>query len=396
MCGSDQSIIQKARRFDVIWKISSPKRWTNSKSISRIITLALVIIIIAIAGGAAYYFISTFSTTTTPSSTSTESSCTSRSIDAGTPYMGAIAYDPSNGYIYASTKNGMITINSSGNTITDNVSLGFDPSSISYNPGNGMIYATDLATGRGAVFDPNSGNATNLGFNEFPYSTPNPASYNPALNVYYSSGSYLYYIVNASSNSLIDYFQLGTNIQGMTYDQSNQILYIANLGNNTASGSVYAVKPGNDNLVANVTKGAYFGPSGIALDTSNGYLYVTDIGSDYLHTLNLGHGVIGNVSIIDTKTNTFVKTLTVGFGMPRNPIYVEKDSRVYFFSMNYGGGASVLGINDKTNTIAFNVTVDNPTMNIPTGMTFDPQNGCLYLIGNAPSGTVNIVTVPTD
>jgi DNA-binding beta-propeller fold protein YncE len=310
--------------------------------------------------------------------------------------LGALAYDPANGYVYAGTSSGLASIDSSTNRITKNVSLGFQPTFIGYNPGNHMIYAVGFDTFSDAMFNPASASVTKLDFNTTYYSTPSPETYNPTLNVYYSRDLYgLYiYVVDSSSNTLEASLRMGANLRGIAFDDSNGMLYVADSGNSTILGSILAVDSSSNSVVANITDGTDFHPSGIVFDPSNGYLYVMSTVSEHLSSENPGYTFINNVSIIDTKTNTFVQTVLSVAGLFYGAVYAKQANRIYFASMMVGGGVSILGMDDRTNTIVSNTTIDYHIIEVPWGLIYNPRNTCLYVSGTT-SGTVNVVTVPT-
>jgi len=108
-------------------------------------------------------------------------------------------------------------------------------------------------------------------------------------------------------------------------------------------------------------------PYGIAYDPSNGYLYVTDLGSD-------------SVSVINGATNTVIAKILVG----SEPVGVAYDpsNRYIYVTNELSDTVSVI----NGTTVIANITVGSE----PVGVAYDPSNGYLY-VTNFASGTVSII-----
>jgi YVTN family beta-propeller protein len=99
------------------------------------------------------------------------------------------------------------------------------------------------------------------------------------------------------------------------------------------------------------------GPAGMALDPSNGYLYVTNAYSD-------------NVSVINGTTGESVTSIPVG-GSPEGIAYDTQDG--YIYVANYYGNVSV--IDGANNTVVGSIVVGFG----PQGVAFDGENGLVYV-----------------
>ena len=165
-------------------------------------------------------------------------------------YYGApwgITYNPFNKNIYlvVFSNNTILIINSSTNTITGRIWVGWAPNEILYDPENNYMYVTN-------------GQSNDIS------------------------------VINSSTNKVIATISLGYTRQGydrnpwgIAYDSQTHLIYVAEY----LSGTVSVINPKNNSVVARVEVGV--GPSNLAYDPSNGYIYVANWYS-------------GTISIIDT------------------------------------------------------------------------------------------------
>src|SRR5439155_1404357 len=98
------------------------------------------------------------------------------------------------------------------------------------------------------------------------------------------------------------------------------------------------------------------GPSGVAYDSGNGYVYV----SNYFSS---------NVSVIDGTTNTVVATVPVGY-LPRGVAYDSEN--MYVYVADYG--SNNVSVIDGTTVVA---TV--PVGTLPCALAYDGGNGFVYV-----------------
>lgn len=105
-------------------------------------------------------------------------------------------------------------------------------------------------------------------------------------------------------------------------------------------------------------------PFGITFDPVNGYLYVTNFGSN-------------NISVIDATTNRVVSTIPMPYGI--GPIVADTQTGVV-----YTGDAvsTVYGINSSTDRIEWRISLVNagcPYGCAPDPQTYDAANGDIYV-----------------
>ena len=176
-------------------------------------------------------------------------------------------------------------------------------------------------------------------------------------------GGYVKYTLDLLNNTLINGNFVNKNNAiypyGIAYDPSNGYIYVTDLG----SDSVSVIN--GTTVIATIPVGAV--PWGVAYDPSNGYLYVTDAGGD-------------TVSVIDGKTNTFIAKILVGL----HPVGVAYDpSNGYIYVTNE--------LSDTVSVINGTTVIANITVGLhPVGVAYDPSNGYIY-VTNFASGTVSII-----
>jgi YVTN family beta-propeller protein len=260
------------------------------------------------------------------------------------PY--GITLNPDNDLMYVSnygqfnTTGTVSVINGTTNTIVANIPVGKNPQAIVYNPANGLVYAANTLS--------------------------NTLS-----------------IINGTSNSLVGSIIVeafpGKNPTGITINPINNTIYVTNMGSNTVS-----VINGTTNVVVkNITLAtveqevgvgaggtSFFSPAGIAYNSDNGNLYVTNRGSD-------------TISVINGTTNTLVDEISVNSVAPSGIIYNAANNYIYVTNM---GSNTVSVINGTTNNIVANIPVGLG----PSGITYNQNNGDVY-VANSINGTISIM-----
>ena len=175
---------------------------------------------------------------------------------------------------------------------------------------------------------------------------------------------YVKYTLVLSNNSLINgnFVNIVNGIWpvGVAYDSSNGYLYVTN----SFSDSVSVINGANNTVIGNITVGSW--PSGVVYDPSNGYLYVTNYAS-------------GTVSIISTLTQV-TKTYTVTFTESGLPTGTQ-------WSVTFNG----LTRSSTANSITFTgVPAGNYTWNATPIMAVG--SGTRY-VAQTSSGTISVPTV---
>ncbi|MGC2563222.1 MAG: beta-propeller fold lactonase family protein [Nitrososphaeraceae archaeon] len=258
------------------------------------------------------------------------------------PYGVALNLD--NGLIYVSnygqfnTTGTVSVINGTTNDIVASIPVGKNPQAIVYNPANGLVYTANALS--------------------------NTLS-----------------IINGTSNSLVGSIVVGAfpgkNPTGITLNPINNSIYVTNMGSNTVS-----VINGTTNVVVNnitlATGGhgegaggtGFFSPAGIAYNSDNGNLYVTNRGSDTL-------------TVINGTTNELVDGISLNAIAPSGIVYNAANNYIYVTNM---GSNTVSVINGTTNTVVANIPVGLG----PNGIAYNQNNGDVY-VANSVNDTISIV-----
>ena len=152
---------------------------------------------------------------------------------------------------------------------------------------------------------------------------------------------------------------------------------LSNNNNSSSAGYVkYTLVLSNNTLVKGNfinSKDDLINPSFFSFDSSNGYVYVVNSGSD-------------SVSVINGATNTVIDTIPVG-SSPEGVSFDSSNGYVYFTNF---GSKNVSVINGATNSVIDTINVGSE----PVGVTFDSSNGYVY-VANYYSGTISIIATTT-
>lgn len=194
-------------------------------------------------------------------------------------------------------------------------------------------------------------------------------------------------VINPTTNQVVTTVRIGFMPKYVAVDSSNGDIYVTDIlcvsdDCNTAVGDVSVIDGSTNKLIANVTVGSE--PWGLAFDSANGDVYVANLGSN-------------TVSVINGSTNQVVTNVPVGFG-PFAVAFDPSNEEVYVTnwavaSLTHPQG-TVSVINDSTNQVVATTSVGIG----PDALAFDPVNGEIYVsssgFGNFPYNlTQNSVSV---
>ncbi|MDG7044457.1 MAG: YncE family protein [Nitrososphaerota archaeon] len=239
---------------------------------------------------------------------------------------------------------------------------------------------------------------------------------------YNTSGSVLYTLLLHNGTLLYGNQQTNTNPSNdtnpyaVTYDTADRCIYVTN-GSGSGPGSVQVINSSTEMMVANIGVGPK--PYGIAYDSANGYMYVTDYGSDAVSVINtssqsvittipVGHEPYGiaydsangylyvadsgstdnnyYISVIDPTMESVVGIINMSFNAPLELLY--DPSNGYIYATIPGGGR--VAVIDPVNDSALSYIAG---FNGPYAIAYDPSNGLVYVTNAAGSEYVNTVAV---
>ena len=289
----------------------------------------------------------------------------------GEGYPSAIAYNPSNGYLYVLSLNSVFVVDPASDRVIERIPLNMagslEPTSIAYDPSNGYIYVA-VNVSSVLVINP----ATKEVVSEVPVRGEIwQMVYDPSNGYIYAAvtSSNAVAVIDPSKNAVVATIGVGLNPIGMTYDPKNGYIYVADYG----SGEASVINPKNNNVVANVSVGGF--PWGITYDPKNGYIYVAEYN--------------GKVAVVDPSTDKVVANISVGDGVARWVTYDPSNGLAYVTVDCYNAPNNVTVIDPSNNSIVAKIQVGY----FPWGIVYDPVNGYLY-VANMRSGTLSVIATP--
>jgi YVTN family beta-propeller protein len=302
------------------------------------------------------------------------------------PY--GIALNLDNGLIYVSnygqfnTTGTVSVINGTGNAIVASIPVGKNPQAVVYNPANGLIYTANALSNTLSIINGTSNSLVgSIIVGAFPGKNPTGITLNPINNTIYvtNMGSNTVSVINGTTNVVVNNITLATGEQeggsggtgffspaGIAYNSDNGNLYVTNRGSDTIS----VINGTTNELVDEISLNA-IAPSGIVYNAANNYIYVTNMGSN-------------TVSVINGTTNTVVANIPVGLG-PNGIAFNQNNGDVYVAnSVN----ETISIVDGLGNTVISNIPLGNN--NNPNDISYDTNNNRLF-ITNTNSSTVSAI-----
>jgi DNA-binding beta-propeller fold protein YncE len=284
-------------------------------------------------------------------------------------------------------------------------------------PYNGDIYvadsSADVATGEGtvSVIDPTTntvvGGPIFLGTNE---DVGAGVAVDPTTDDVYvdgdDDGTATVSVIDPATNTVattidlpnVDGFET-VGYPGVAFDADNGDIYVNGLtidtSTGTLSGTVWEIDPTTNTLANTINLGTDVIPTGMAVDPTNGDVYVTD------NVISSG-GESGEVSVIGAGNS--VSTIDLDTTDPATTAYgvaVEPGGDIYVTDENeLATSGEVFVIDPATNTVVGS-PIDLGTNVVAQGVAVSPSGGDFYVMGSVGqvtppfSGEVFVVD-PTD
>jgi YVTN family beta-propeller protein len=159
----------------------------------------------------------------------------------------------------------------------------------------------------------------------------------------------------ANADSLTSTIPVGNGPMGIAYDSKNGNMYVTNFMSNTVS----VIDGNTNNVISTIPLGSNASPADVAFDSENGKVYVTNFNA-------------GTVSIINGNTNQVIATIP-GLGQGVFAIaYDTENGKVYVTNFNAG---TVSVIDGNTNQVIATIPVGGN----PTAISFNPNNENIYV-----------------
>jgi YVTN family beta-propeller protein len=234
---------------------------------------------------------------------------------------------------------------------------GKGPDALAADPGTGTVYVADKKSAKVTVES-----ESDLG----PVATvsvghdPEGVAVDPGTgNVYVADatapGSVS--VINASTCDAVDHSDckistiagLGDNPDGIAVDPTDGTVYVANRG----SGNVSVISEASGAIVGTVTLGNKTEPFGIAIDSTTHQVYVTDSKSDTVSV------IAGANCSASTQTGCASVPPTIAVGTGPEGVAVDSATDIAYVANNGDGTVSV--INGATNVVSATIGIDSAT-----------------------------------
>jgi|SRR5665647_2179732 len=225
-------------------------------------------------------------------------------------------------------------------------------------------------------------------------------------------------VINTITNTVISTLPVGNNPDGVAVNIDGTKVYVTNFGNDSSLGRSVSVIDTATDEVTNmlVDSGNGIKPFGVAI-TPDETLYVASYVTnsvyainpiaEYCFPINVGSKPLGvaitpngkwvyvansgsnNVSVIDTATNTVIKTIPVG-NHPYGVTVNLSGTKVYVTNQD---SENISVIDTATNTVTANITVEK----YPHGVAVTPDGSKVYVVNhNKLIGTVSVINTTTN
>ena len=290
-------------------------------------------------------------------------------------------YDPVNqlSYIVNCCSNNVSVVNSFSGKSIGSINVGSQPSGISYVPFNNELYVDNRASYNISIIDPSTESVVKT----IPLPCePLNSLYDPAANLLFVTSAGNGYnnlmTISMTNNTLVNNTFTSFSFSGMAYDPYNCGVYIAGHSPNSrqVNGCVYLITPRNLHNLSGYSATIMVGPDPqcMAFDPANKMLYV----SDYDFNAQIaGCPIEYNVTIINTINNTVVKNLFTG----SLPLGVAYDSANGYIYVSNRGSSNVSVINPVTNTIVSSIPAPHSGgLCYPYSIFYDPVGQSMNIV----------------
>lgn len=210
------------------------------------------------------------------------------------PYMAAVAFDGTRGYVTNSVQNTLTVIDTPTNTVDKSIPVGLHPAGVAVAPGGGFAYVTNYLDGTVSVVDTATLAVTatvTVGSNADGVVVTKDGS---AVYVTHDNpGPGKVSVIDTTSNTVVTTIPVGNAATAIAASADGKRMYVVNKG----SDSVSAIDVASRTVVGTAAVG--FTPHGIALTPNGTRAYVTNSEFD-------------SVSVVDLTTMTELRKIVVG------------------------------------------------------------------------------------
>lgn len=301
-------------------------------------------------------------------------------IDVANAHFWGIVYDSYNGnmYVAGGTNNEVLEISSHNNTVIKNVTVGDSPGAIAYDPANHGIYVSNYYGDSVSVID----SVTDRVINTIKTGAPENMAYDPVSENMYleqytpNGGTEPGYVtvINSTTNTVTDNISVGNYPSGIAYIPANGNIYVAN----GLSSNISVISPSSNKVIYTIN--GVYGPVGVTYDPSDGLIYISATSS------------IGMMHIINPYQNRVLTSFIVGsnsgdygwycaYDPINTEVYMGRETGMSFIPSFYAVNFKESGLSSGT---LWNVTFEGIKKNSSTDeITFyEPEGTYKFSISN--------------
>jgi YVTN family beta-propeller protein len=190
-------------------------------------------------------------------------------------------------------------------------------------------------------------------------------------------------VIDGKTNTVIDTISVGDSPEGIAFDSNSNRVYVANVNSHTVS----VIDDTTNKVEQTISVNA--APVGVGFDPDNNNIYV-------------GTGDFGKfIYVIDGYTNQVIKTIgpTAGTGTVSHILFVPINGYLYAPHDDTLSRKVVTVIDGKTNEIISDITLPPPptiTINSAYDIAFNSDNGHLYVTLPLAGGFILVVDPKTN
>lgn len=312
------------------------------------------------------------------------------------PSYAGICFDPKNNEVYISslTSNSVLIISTTTNTVIKNLSLASSPGALAYDPADGYVYASEFNRASGNVAIVNPASEKIIANVRLPMGAPGSFGFDPGNGYMYVSDPYGDVLMNGTKVIR----EISTiESSDLVYDSQNGFMYAGFFGFEQSSAWGYTRISGgmealdSSNSVVRLYLN-YASPTAMDLDTTDGLLYVAEGTVQEIYAINTSTDSVA-ADIVNTTSKVAEGFSGIVYDGAANEVYALSDE-------------GILIVNATTNKIVESILGPaNETLSgSPYDLAYDSFNRNIYVGYYSPSellvinGTNNQIegTIPTN
>ena len=285
-------------------------------------------------------------------------------------------------YVVNSTSNSVSVIDTETNSVVDSVIVGDGPKVVEFTPNGAFAYVTNFDSGTVSVIDTETNPGPTVVDTVTVGTNPKGIDVTPdGAFVYVANrGSGNVSVIETETNTVVKTINVdGTRAHEIDIASDGAFAYVTTSSNNTHPGklSVIDTDPASMNfntVVDTVPIGVF--PVGVAVTPNQSLVFAVN-------------NVSNTVSVIETVTNTVVKTIGISGARPEG-IAITPDGALAYVTQTTLDSVVVIS------TVAPYVIVDTIQVSSgPIDVAFTPD-GSLAYVSNQQSGTVSVIDTATN